>query len=886
MASQLDRLFNPKTIAVIGASERQDSVGYAIFHNLGSYKGKVYPINPKRDSINGVKAYPQVSNCPEKIDLGIIATPAATIPQIVEDCGKSGVAGLVIISAGFTEAGKDGQLLADQVLEIARKYSIRIIGPNCLGFLKPSISLNASFSTKIMPAGRVAFISQSGALGTAIIDWAVQRNIGFSYFVSVGSMIDIGFPDLIDYFGSDPDTTTILIYMETMKDARRFLSAARAFTRTKPIIVLKVGKSAEGAKAALSHTGSLAGNDAVFDAAFRRAGIIRVKTVEDLFDCAQTLALQKRPLGKRLAIVTNAGGPGVIATDYLIEKGGELAKISPETIEKLNSFLPPTWSKGNPVDVLGDADHERYRKALELVIAEKGNDGILMILTPQAMTDAPAIAREIISLPNPEKKTLLASFIGGDDVKLAVDMLEKGGIPTFVIPEHAVRCFMFMYSYSRNLELLYETPATIPHAFKPDTEKNRALIQKIVSENRFVLTEMESKQLVANYGIPVTKHAVARSPADAAKIAAKIGFPVVMKILSQDIIHKTNVGGVKVGIKSAAEAKSAFTQIISSAKKAMPKARIEGVFVEKMVSKKYELLIGAKKDPLFGPVIVFGMGGVAVEVFKDTSIGLPPLNMALAMRLISETTIYNLLKGYRGMPGVDLKSIQFLLYKFAYLVMDFPEIKEIDINPFAVDESGGIVLDAKVVLDEAVIGKPVKPYSHMVISPYPKEYIIKWKTKKGKPVIIRPIKPEDEELCREMFSSFSEATQRLRFFTVIKDISHDLLVRFTQIDYDREISLVAEVEEKRKKKIIGLVRLVQNLSDSSAEFSLVVSDSLQGQGLGSKFTDYILEIAKGRNIKRVYADFSFDNAPISSIFKKRGFRLTPNHEKVHAELDL
>lgn len=884
----LDKIFNPKTIAVIGASDQKGKVGYALFRNLISsdYDGIIYPVNNKRKNVQSIKAYPRIKDLPDKIDLAIIATPAKTVPKIVEECGQAGVSGAVIISAGFEEAGREGEIMSGKILKTGRKYKMRIIGPNCLGFIQPAIHLNASFASKMALPGKIAFISQSGALGTAILDWSVKNKVGFSYFVSIGSMLDVGFHDLIDYFGQDKKTTSILIYMESLTNARKFLSAARAFSRTKPIIVLKVGRSSEGARAAKSHTGSLAGNDAVFNAAFQRAGIIRVETVDDLFDSAKTLAMQPRPLGNRLAVITNAGGPGVIATDALIYSQGKIANLSKDTIDKLDKVLPPAWSHANPVDVLGDADADRYKRALTLCLNDDGVDGVLAILTPQAMTNPTEVAQKMATIANKDRKTILACWMGGEDVAQGREILESGSIPVYRSPENAVRCFMYMYNYSKNLELLYETPATIPHAFSPKTKSNKKLLQKVIKDNRDVLTEAEAKELLANYDIPVVKNAIARNAQQAGTLAAQIGFPVVMKVLSSDIIHKTDIGGVCLDINSKEEAEDAFEKIMNAVRQHEPQAAILGVFIEAMVQKRYELLIGCRKDPIFGPAIVFGMGGVAVEVYQDTKVGLPPLNMSLAMRLIEETKIYKLLKGYRGMPGVDIQAIQFLLYKFAYLVADFPEIKELDINPFGVDEYGGIVLDAKVILDKKVIGKEVKPYSHLVISPYPKEYITEFKMKNGKAVIIRPIKPEDEPLEAEMFKTFSPQTQRHRFFGLIKDITHELLVRYTQIDYDREIALVAVIKGKHKEKMIGVVRLIADPLNKTAEFAVVVADPWQGQGLGNKFTDYILKIARERRIKKVWAKFLRDNKPMLNIFKKRKFSVTFKGNTGYAELEL
>ena len=753
----LKSIFEPKTVAVIGASNKEGSVGYALIRNMigSGFKGTVYPINFRHKSIYGVRSYAKLSDTRDQIDLAIIATPAPTVPDLVKECGKYGVKGIVIISAGFMEVGEDGQKLTETILEYARKYNMRIIGPNCLGFIKPSIKLNASFANKMALPGKIAFISQSGALCTAILDWSVEKNVGFSYFVSIGSMIDVGFDDLIDYFGNDPETSSIVIYMESLTHTRKFMSAARAFARTKPIIVLKAGKSAAGAKVALSHTGTLAGNDIAFEAAFRRAGIIPVNTIEELFNAAQALAMQPRPGGNKLAIVTNAGGPGVLATDHLIGLGGQLAELSDDTLKRLNEVLPSAWSHGNPVDVLGDAGAERYKEATEAVLKDKDVDGALVILTPQAMTKADEIAREIVEVGKKYSKPILASWMGQKDVDEGCEILEEGGIPVYRIPENAVNTFMSMYKYTRNIQALYETPSSIPHQFNPATEKNHELIQSIMESGRYVLTEDEAKTVLTNYGIPITKNKLAASEAEVKEICAEIGFPVVMKIASPDITHKTDTGGVVLNIQDELSALAAFNNILDSAKKAKPDADIKGVLIEEMVSKKYELIIGSKKDPIFGPVIVFGMGGVAVEVFKDLNVGLPPLNMALAQRIIEDTKIYRLLKGYRGMKGADIEAIQYLLYKFAYLVMDFPQIKEIDINPYVVDHTGGVVLDAKIVLDEAVSPSKIKDYSHLVISPYPRELNTKWKMRDGTDVLIRPIKPEDEQMERELFGRIS-----------------------------------------------------------------------------------------------------------------------------------
>ncbi|MFA5247739.1 MAG: bifunctional acetate--CoA ligase family protein/GNAT family N-acetyltransferase [Patescibacteria group bacterium] len=885
---RLDKIFNPQTIAVIGASDKQGGVGNALMKNLigNNYQGIVYPVNPNRESVQGIKAYVKVSDIPDKIDLAIICTPAVTVPAIVEECGQAGVSGLVIISSGFDEIGEKGKKMSEEILSIANTYNMRVVGPNCLGFIRPSINLNASFANKMALPGHIAFISQSGALCTSILDWSVKNNVGFSHFVSIGSNIDISFHDLIDYFGDDPETDSILIYMESLKEARKFMSAARAFSRKKPIVVLKVGRTEAGSRAAKSHTGAITGNDSVYDAAFERAGIIRVDGALELFHVAKSLAMQKRPLDNRVAVITNAGGPGVIAADRLALKGGRLAELSHKTVEALKNILPASASTVNPVDILGDADSLRYRQAVELCLEDSGVDAALIILTPQEMTSPTDVARQIVSVQNKKGKMIFASWMGGDDVAEGRVILEQGNIPIYRTPEEAVDIFMYVDSYRKRLEFLKETPGSIPHAFKPKTEANKKLIEKVVASGRTVLTEIEAKEMIANYGIPVAKNGVANSATEAGEIAEKTGFPVVMKILSPDILHKTDIGGVKLNINSKAEAEKAYKEIIAGAKKGAPKAKIDGVFIEVMTKKRYELLIGCKKDEVFGPAIVFGMGGVAVEVFRDTAVGLPPLNMSLALKMIQETKIYKLLKGYRGMPGVDIPAIQFLLYKFAYLVSDFPEIKELDINPFAVDEKGGVVLDAKVILDEKVLGVKHKPYSHLVISPYPREYEKKIVLENKKNILIRPIRPEDEDLEMEMINNFSATTMRDRFLGKVKKVNLEMLRGFTQIDYDREIALVAETEERKKKKFVGVVRLAIDPYNESALLTIALVDSWQEMTLGSEMIDYMLDIARARGVKKVWMEFFPTNKRIIKILTKRNFTMKEKGSIMVGELEL
>jgi acetyltransferase len=888
MNRNLDKIFNPKTVAVIGASNTPRTIGYALIRNLigKGYSGTVYPVNINEHSIQGVRCYSHVTDINDPIDLAIIATPAPTVAGLIRECGAAGVGGVVIISAGFTESGEEGVAMSKAILETAKRYDIRIIGPNCLGIINPAIHLNASFANKTAKPGKIAFISQSGALCTAILQWAQEQNVGFSHFVSIGDMIDLGFHDLIDYFGSDPHTSSILIYMESLKDARRFMSAARAFARNKPILVLKAGKSKEGALATLSHTGSLAGNDAVFEAALKRAGVIRVETIAQLFNCAQALAMQKRPKGNRLAIITNAGGPGVLATDHLIQHGGELAPFSDETISRLNEALPPSWSRGNPVDLLGDATPERYRKAIQICMEDKNTDGILVIMTPQAVTDSVEVEKELEVLAKKTRKTILASWMG-EDAGFPLSTNTQKKVPVYHFPEGAVDVFLKMYNYSENIELLYETPSNIPREFSPNVEKARKILDQAIANGRDQLTEIEAKELLSFYGMPATRSQLATTEDEAVSLAMEMGYPVVMKIVSPDIGLKTDIGGVMLNIRSDEAVREAYQSIIQRVKKSRPNVRIFGISIEKMISKRYELFIGAKKDPIFGPVIVFGMGGVAVEVFQDSNIGLPPLNMALSKRIIQETKVYKMLKGFRGLPEMDIRAIQFLLFKFAYLVMDCPQIKEIDINPFVVDEEGGIILDAYVILDKDFQLISERPYAHLVISPYPRQYEQIFILNNGKRVLLRPIRPEDEPMEAEMIASFSRQTQYFRFFGFLGGISKELLRRSTQIDYDREIAIIAEIEENGKKMMAAEVRLLADGDNERAEFAIVVADPWQGEGLGNKIMDYIMEIAVERGIRKVYATVLKENRAMVHMFSRRGFILkSEDLTTFYAELEV
>ncbi|MEM3725922.1 MAG: GNAT family N-acetyltransferase [Candidatus Bathyarchaeia archaeon] len=886
VTTYLDKIFNPQSVAIIGASDEEGSVGRALMKNFleSGFKGKVYPVNIRKTEILGLKAYQTVGQIPEPVDLAVIATPAKTVPEVVEQCGKAGIKGIIIISAGFKETGPEGKALEDKILEIKRQYDLRILGPNCLGVIRPSISLNATFITTMPKPGNVAFISQSGALGSAILDWAIHENIGFSNFVSVGSMIDVDFGDLIDYFGTDPKTRSILLYIEGITNARKFMSAARHFARTKPIIVVKAGKFAESAKAAASHTGALTGEDLVYDAAFKRAGMVRVEEIADLFNCAAVLGMQPLPKGPNLAIITNAGGPGVMATDALIARSGKLAKLSPKTMETLNSILPHYWSKGNPIDILGDARADRYKAVLEACLDDENVDGILLIYTSQAVVEPVEIAKSIVEVCKNKRylnKTILTSFMGHGAVEEANRIFNENGIPTYSTPEQAVKTYLYMYQYKRNLELLYETPEELPVDAASPTRPILTLMRNAAVEGRTLLTEAEAKKILEYYEFPVVKTFVAKTAEEATMLAKQIGYPVVLKILSPQIIHKSDAGGVALNLTCDSEVEQAFENITKRAKEYNPNAEITGVTVQPMIKRRgYEIIIGSKKDSIFGPVILFGMGGVGVELFKDFAIGLPPLNQTLARRLMEETKVYQLLKGYRNMPPANVKLLEEILVRFSQMLVDFPQLAEVDINPLLIDEKEAFILDARIIIDKELALKMFSPRdypgacpSHLVICPYPKKYETLWRLKDGRIVVLRPIKPEDEPLWLEMFQNFSEESIRYRFFQIIKDTPHEVRVRYCNIDYDREMAIVAELTENGRRRIVGVVRVSLEPDRKTGEIAFIVADPWQGLGLGTKMVDYAIEVCRDMGVETLYAIMLPDNKRAINLTKKMGFTL-------------
>ena len=887
--SPLATIFTPNAVAVIGASERVGSVGHSVLSNLiaSPFGGPVWPVNPKRPTVLDLPAFPSISKLPGVPDLIVVTTPAATVPAIIQEAVDAGVPSAIVISAGFKEAGETGKALEKQVGEIARG-KMRIIGPNCLGVMNPVGGLNANFATSMVPAGRLAFISQSGALGTAVLDWCIRERMGLSGFVSVGSMLDVSWGDLIDHYGRDPHTDSIAIYMESIGDAHSFLSAAREVAMSKPILVIKAGRTAAAAKAAASHTGSLTGSDEVLDAAFARAGVLRVTSIGDLFYIAETLAKQPRPKGPRLTILTNAGGPGVLATDALIAAGGELTEISPETIATYNSFLPDAWSHNNPVDILGDAESERYAKALEIASKDVNTDGMLVILTPQGMTDATEVAEHLVPYAHSTGKPVIASWMGGDVVAEGEKILTRAGIPVFPFPDAAAQAFEFTWRYARNLRDLYETPAA-RSGLVPESKRDLAttIVDQVRARRRTILTEYESKQLLAAYGIPTVRTELAKTAEEAVSKAAEIGYPVVLKLHSETITHKTDVGGVKLNLRSANDVAGAFAGIQASVTEKAGAEHFLGVTVQPFAKLDgYELIIGSSIDPQLGPVLLFGTGGQLVEVYKDRALALPPLTTTLARHMMEKTKIYSALKGVRGRKPVDLNALDALVVRFSELVAEQRWIKEIDINPLLASPDGLIALDARVVLHEPGVTEEQLP--RPAIRPYPVEYIAPWKTRSGADLTIRPIRPEDEPLIVAFHDRLSERTVVERYFTSLAysaRTAHERLTRICFIDYARELALVAEANDPKAGPVIGGVsRMIRQDDGQSATLAVVIADDFQGQGLGEKLMRNALQAASSEGIRRVVIHFLPANSRMRKLSQKLGFTLSEEGALIRGEL--
>ncbi|HEX7169844.1 MAG TPA: bifunctional acetate--CoA ligase family protein/GNAT family N-acetyltransferase, partial [Rubrobacter sp.] len=854
--------------------------------------GTVFPVNSRRLNVLGIKAYPSVSEVPARVDLAVIVAPAPAVPDIIGECVEAGVAGAIIISAGFRETGPEGVELERRVLEEARRGRMRIIGPNCLGVMRPPTGFNATFAGAIARPGNVALLSQSGALLTAILDQSFMENVGFSALVSVGSMMDVTWGDVIYYLGDDPETKSIVVYMESVGDARSFLSAAREVAMTKPIIVIKAGRTEASGKAAASHTGSLTGSDEVLDAAFSRSGVLRVDEISELFGMAEVLGKQPRPRGPRLTILTNAGGPAVLATDALIGNGGELAEISEETMNALNDFLPAPWSHGNPVDVLGDADAERYAKTLQTAAGDPESDGLLVVLTPQDMTDPTATAEGLAPYAQSTRKPVLASWMGGPAVSAGDSILNGSGIPTFDYPDAAARAFTNMWKYTYNLRSIYETPepAEVESA---DRERVEEIIGRVRDAGRTILTEFEAKQILAAYGIPTVQTEVARSPGEAVELADRLGYPVVLKLDSETITHKTDVGGVRLNLQNSDEVRQAYEELETSIRTHYRPEDFGGAAVQRMVSLDgYELIVGSSLDPQFGPVLLFGSGGSLVEVYRDRALALPPLTTTLARRMMERTRIFEALGGVRGRAPVDVGSLEKLLVRFSQLVVEQPWIKELDINPLLASPERLIALDARVVLHDPETHEEDLP--HTAIRPYPTQYVSNEVLRDGTPVTIRPIRPEDEPLMVKFHETLSEESVYMRYFHMMnltQRTAHERLTRICFIDYDREMALVAEHTdpETKEREIMGVSRLSsRGAVPDEAEFSVLVSDRFQRLGLGTLLVGRLLEVGRAEGLERITAEILFDNRPMQHISKKLGFHLRRDTEEMvmKANLDL
>ena len=880
----LDKLFRPDSIAVIGASEQPGRIGTALLHNLmhGGFKGRIYPVNPRHPELMGLVSVPAIDRIDDHIDLAVIAVPIEQVPDIIHQCAEKGVAAAIIISAGGKETGTVGQAIEERIARAAGGR-IRILGPNCLGLMVPGFQLNASFAAGMPNVGNLAFVSQSGGVCAAILDFSFKDGIGFSHFVSIGSMLDVDFGDVIDYLGKDPAAKSILLYVEQLSNIRKFMSAARSVSRIKPIIVLKAGSSPAGAQAASSHTGALAGEDAVYDAAFKRCGVIRVRSIEELFDCAELMAKQSRPAGPNMAVVTNGGGPGVMAIDAMARYGLEPKVLSPATISSLNEILPPCWSHHNPVDIIGDADAKRYTQVIDILHKEEDLHGLMVILAPQALIDplhvAEALVPRLQSLPFP----VVTVWMGGRDVAAGIQFLNDSGIATYATPERAAQAFTYLVQHTRNQAMALEIPPRLENRLHFDRQKVRSIVQTAdLSGHRF-LAESEAREILAAYGIPINPTITVNSAEAAINEAEKIGWPVVMKILSPDISHKTEADGVHLDLRSPAEVGEAFGRVMAGARRFNPEARIEGVIIQPYLAHAdYELLMGLKQDNAFGPIIVFGIGGIFTEVLRDRALGLPPLNRLLIRRLMEETRVYKLLHGYRNRPAADMPAIEEMLLRLSQLAVDIPEIAELDINPVLVKNGRPIAVDARILLRSAQRPSPL----HLAISPYPSQYEVCTKSKSGLHLLIRPIQPEDADLFMELFKTLSPTSVYYRFFRQMKTLSPSMLAMLTQVDYDRHMALVAIDESSVPEKMLGVARIIADPDPSQTEFSIMVGDPWQGQGVGAQLLLNLLKVAKQQGIEKVWATVLPENTYMQRLGKKFGFAIKYNSEEGAFDLNI
>jgi acetyltransferase len=886
----LQHLFSPDSVALIGASDKPHSIGATVLHNLleGGFAGAIMPVNPKYDSLAGLQVYPTIARLPTAPDLAVICTPPATIPDIVTALGERGTRAAVVITAGLGAVkNRDGVSMKDAMLVAAQPYLLRILGSNCVGLLVPALGLNASFAHTGALPGKLAFVSQSGALVTGVLDWAKSRGIGFSKFISLGDSADVDFGDTLDYLAGDPGTHAILLYIEDIRHARKFMSAARGAARSKPVIVLKAGREPEGAKAAASHTGALAGADKVYDAAIRRAGMLRVFSTKDLFDAVEILAHARPLVGERLTILTNGGGPGVMATDALIASHGKLTELNPQTLERLDAILPPTWSHGNPIDIIGDAPVERYRQSIEVLLRDRQADSLLFIHAPTAVVSSAEIAESVAPLLRNAPQTTVACWLGGDAVAQARDIFSAAGIPGYDTPEDAVHGFMQIVQYRRNQELLMQVPPSVSAEITPDYTVAQAVVRDALAHGRSMLSEPEAKTMLAAYGIPVVETRIAHTVEQAVNAAREIGFPVAVKILSPEISHKSDVGGVALDLETPEAVEASATAMHRRLSELRPEATLQGFSVQQMARRPaaHELIIGVSTDPVFGPVILFGQGGVAVEVMDDNTVALPPLNMVLARDMISRTRVSKLLAGYRNRPAANIEAVCRVLIQVSHLVSDIPEIVELDINPLLTDARGVIALDARVRIRQPATANGLE---RLAIRPYPKE-LEEWITWQGGPVLLRPVQPEDGAEHIAFFSALSPGDVRLRMFAQMHELSPSQLARFTQIDYDREMAFIAT--RKRAEggcETLGVVRVVADPDNIQAEFAITVRSDLKAQGLGTALMEKLIRYCRERGTREITGEALTQNAGVLKLVKRFGFDIHPNFnsETTALRLDL
>ena len=879
----LDRLFAPKAIAVFGASTRKNAVGTRLYQNLldADFPGPIYPINPKYEELDGRRCYPSIRAINDHVDLVVITTPAATVPEIIHECGEHGVRAAIVISAGFGEGNGAGAHLQELLLQEAARYQMRIMGPNCLGLIRSRERLNATFSKNMAQAGPLALVSQSGALCTAILDWAIPRNIGFSTVVSLGSASDIDFGDVLDYLALDPATQSILLYIEGIRDARSFMSGLRAAARLKPVVVVKVGRHSEGSRAAMSHTGALVGSDDVFDAALRRAGVVRAMTIEQLFSAAQLLATHNRVKGNRLAIVTNGGGPGVMATDRAMDLELSLAQLDDTTVQVLNKLLPEHWSHANPVDILGDATEQRYEGAVQACLQDNNVDGVVVMLTPQAMTEPTLAAKAVIDAGKNRRKPLLTCWMGETQVEEAWNLFAKHKIPSFPTPEASIEAFSYLANYHRNQILLLQVPGPLAKRSAPDVEGAQLIIDGALAEHRTVLTGLESKAVLNAFGIPVSTAIEAHSANEALVAAESLGFPVAMKISAAQLSHKSDVGGVRLNINDAHAVRNTYHTMVTAIQNQYPDSDIRGVTVEKMVNSPNgrELIVGVIRDPVFGPVISFGSGGTAVEVQRDRAVALPPLNSFIARNLIENTRVSKLLGDFRNLPAINMHALIQLLLRVSEIVCELPRIMELDINPVIADEKGVIALDARIAIDTHMT--QLRPYDHMAIHPYPVHLQMRWQLADGTDIMIRPIRPEDAEIEQAFVRDLSPKAKYFRFMQALRELTPEMLVRFTQIDYDREMAFIAVLEQDGKELEVGVARYATNPDGESCEFALVVDDEWQHRGIGSRLMTTLMTTAKARGFKTMEGEILADNRDMLSLVDHLGFSSTVSADDVH-----